>query len=191
MALALGPITRRRRTRPASRAADEALIRSLYAEHGRVLLGYAYRISGDRQWAEDVVQETLLRAWKNADSLSAERGSIRGWLFTVARNVAADMARARRVRPAELGGDMTEAASAFAEARDHARDVDNRLIIENALASLSPDHRAVLVEVYLNGKSTNEASLVLGIPVGTVKSRTYHALRALRAALGQADEVSA
>src|SRR3954451_12258968 len=80
----------------------ETLIRALYAEHGRSLLAYATRLTGDRAAAEDVVQETLLRAWKHADDLTSGQGSVRGWLLTVARNLITDRARARAVRPAEV-----------------------------------------------------------------------------------------
>lgn len=171
--------------------ADEALVRSLYAEYGRMLLGYAYRLTGDRQRAEDVVQETLLRAWRHAESLSAERGSVRSWLLTVARNVVVDMARARQVRPLEIGGSASDIAVAGTSVPDQTADVENAVVVERALAGLSPEYRAVLVEVYLNGRTATEASRALGIPVGTVKSRTYHALRALRARLTEINEVPA
>ena len=69
-------------------AAAEALIRSLYEQHGRSLLAYATRLTGDRAAAEDVVQETLVRAWKHADNLVESKGSVRGWLLTVARNIS-------------------------------------------------------------------------------------------------------
>src|ERR1700710_1014428 len=75
----------------------EALIRSLYAEHGRSVLAYATRLTGDRAAAEDGVQETLVRAWKHADKLVEGHGSVRGWLLTVARNIVTDRARARAV----------------------------------------------------------------------------------------------
>src|SRR3954464_4388675 len=80
----------------------ETLIRTLYAEHGRSLLAYATRLTGDRAAAEDVVQETLVRAWKHADDLTSGKGSVRGWLLTVARNIVPAGARARAVRPAEV-----------------------------------------------------------------------------------------
>src|SRR3954464_3392388 len=86
-------------------AADEALIRSLYEEHGRALLAYATRLTGDRATAEDVVQETLVRVWKNPDVLVNGRGSVRGWLLTVVRNIVIDRARARSSRPAEVTDD--------------------------------------------------------------------------------------
>ncbi len=66
--------------------AAETLIRTLYAEHGRSLLAYATRLTGDRAAAEDVVQETLVRAWKHAGDLTEGKGSVRGWLLTVATN---------------------------------------------------------------------------------------------------------
>lgn len=193
MGLSFGLVSPRRgRHRPTTGGgADEALVRSLYAEHGRVLLGYAYRLTGDRQRAEDVVQETLLRAWRHAESLSDGRGSVRGWLLTVARNVVVDMARASRVRPVEVAGGAGDSAVADASVPDRTADVENGLVVERALAGLSPEYRAVLVEVYLNGRTASEASRALGIPVGTVKSRTFHALRALRARLGEIDEVTA
>ncbi|MBO0883325.1 MAG: sigma-70 family RNA polymerase sigma factor, partial [Mycobacterium sp.] len=162
-------------------------MRSLYAEYGRMLLGYAYRLTGDRQRAEDVVQETLLRAWRHAESLTAERGSVRSWLLTVARNVVVDMSRARQVRPIEVGGGPGDIAVAGSSVPDQTTDVENAVIVERALAQLSPEYRAVLVEVYLNGRTATEASRVLQIPVGTVKSRTHHALRALRARLVEMD----
>src|SRR5882724_2910718 len=84
------------------RVRDEALVRSLYEEHGRSLLAYATRLTGDHAAAEDVVQETLVRAWRHADDLENGKGSVRGWLLTVARNIVVDRARARASRPQEV-----------------------------------------------------------------------------------------
>jgi RNA polymerase sigma-70 factor, ECF subfamily len=157
---------------------DERLLRTLYAEHGGALLGYAQRLTGgDRQQAEDVVQETLVRAWRNAEQLEAD--SARPWLFRVARNIAIDRARARRSRIADAPAEVIEAVAA-------PDDLDSALLawqIADALRSLSLDHRRVIVEVYYRGRSVAEAAAVLGVPAGTVQSRTFYALRALRVAL--------
>src|SRR5947209_4168354 len=83
-------------------SSDEALIRTLYQEHGRSLLAYATRLTGDRAAAEDVVQETLIRAWRHAAAMVNERGSVRGWLLTVARNIVTDPMRAKAARPREV-----------------------------------------------------------------------------------------
>ena len=166
--------------RPTAR--DERLLRTLYAEHGRPLLGYAQRLTGgDRHQAEDVVQETLVRAWRNAERLEAH--SARPWLFRVARNIAIDRARARRSRIADAPADVVEAVAG-------PDDLDSALLawqIADALRSLSPDHRRVIVEVYYRGRSVAEAAAVLGVPPGTVRSRTFYALRALRVALEERD----
>src|SRR6266511_653762 len=167
-------------------SSDEALIRTLYHEHGRSLLAYATRLTGDRAAAEDVVQETLLRAWKHADDLSEGRGSVRGWLLTVARNIVTDRARARAARPAEVA-DVEDRPPVEA---DHSESVVNTMVMLEALDQVSPEHREVLVQLYYRGRSVTEAAKVLGVPPGTVKSRSYYALRALRAVMaGQEAEV--
>lgn len=154
-----------------------ALLRTLYAEHGQALLSYARRFTGgDHALAEDVVQETLLRAWRHPDALSPERGPVRPWLFTVAHRILVDAHRARGSRPVEV--------SDRALASVPADDVLDRSLqawqVAEALRELRQEQREVLLETYYRGRTVSEAAEVLGIPAGTVKSRTFYALRALR-----------
>ncbi len=157
----------------------DALIRSLYEEHGRSVLAYATRLTGDQAAAEDIVQETFLRAWRNEDKLVEGKGSVRGWLLTVARNIVTDRARARAVRPTEVA----EVADRPPVDADHSESVVNTMVVLDALHQVSPEHREVLVELYYKGRSMTEAAAALGVPPGTVKSRSYYALRALRAVM--------
>lgn len=157
-----------------------ALMQALHDEHAAALMGYCVRLTGnDRARAEDVAQETLLRAWRNSAVLDQSRGSVRAWLFTVARNIVVDEWRSRRAH--------TELAVAEVPEPGHAGDDTDQLllswVVAEAIHRLSPEHRAVLVECYYRGVSVAEASRRLGIPEGTVKSRTHYALRALRLAL--------
>lgn len=159
-------------------SSDEDLIRALYAEHAGPLLRYAMHLmSGDRQRAEDIVQETLLRAWQHPEAI-AERPA-RPWLFAVARNLAIDAYRAKRARPHEVG----EAALDVIPVADDADRALESWAVADALGALRPEHRGVLLETYYRGKSVAEAAASLGVPAGTVKSRTFYALRALRLAL--------
>ena len=163
---------------PQGAVSDEALVRSLYAEHAGPLLRYALHLtSGDRQRAEDIVQETLLKAWLHPDAI-AERPA-RPWLFAVARNLAVDAYRARRARPHEVG----EGALELIPAPDEADRALESWAVADALKALRPEHRRVLLETYYRGSSVAEAAATLGIPAGTVKSRTFYALRALKLAL--------
>jgi len=162
-----------------SRATDDAFVRAVYAEHGAALLGYATHLAGDRVRAEDLVQETLVRAWQHAGQLSGDDRPLRPWLFTVLTNVARDVHRARQARPPET----TDAALAVVPAEDDLERALQAWQVADALRTLSSEHRAALVETYYLGRSVNEAAKVLGVPAGTVKSRCYYALKALRLAL--------
>jgi RNA polymerase sigma-70 factor, ECF subfamily len=168
-------------SRRGDQARDEALIRSLYEEHGRALLAYATRLLGDRAAAEDVVQETLVRAWKHSQAMVNEKGSVRGWLLTVARNIVIDRTRAKAARPVEVA----ESPANPPLEHDHAEGVVNSMVVLDALHRLSDDHRNVLVELYYRGRSVAEAAQALGIPPGTVKSRSFHALRAMRGVMSE------
>jgi RNA polymerase sigma-70 factor, ECF subfamily len=160
----------------------EALIAAVYREHGRAMLAYATRLLGERAAAEDVVQEALIRAWRHPEVLTNGKGSIRGWLLTVIRNLVTDRQRARAARPTEVA---ETAGAGMAVERDHADQVVASVIVLEALEGLSDDHRGVLDQLYFQGRSLGETATALGIPAGTVKSRTYYALRALRRSLNR------
>lgn len=105
------------------------------------------------------------------------------WLCTVARHLVIDARRARQSRPAEVGGDVLERAAEQKPGEDEIEQALQSWAVADAVRSLSPDHRVVLLETYYQGRTMAEAAQVLGIPLGTVKSRTYYALHALRLAL--------
>ncbi|GAA2419509.1 sigma-70 family RNA polymerase sigma factor [Actinomadura vinacea] len=169
-----------RRPRPTPEADDERLIDELYREYHRPLLAFVLRqTGGDRQWAEDVVQETMIRAWRSADRLDTRGGSLMPWLATVARRIVIDHRRYRDVRPPEVGDGVLENLPMADEVEGLLR----KVVVAEALNALSAPHREVLTETVLRDRTVNQAAEVLGIPVGTVKSRVYYALRALRVAL--------
>lgn len=147
--------------------------------HGAALLSYATRLTGDRHLAEDVVQETWIRAWRHLDRLTENLGSVRGWLVRVAHNVAIDMRRSRRARPTEV--ELPEQdLEGVAVVPGPGDEVATRLDVDAVLGNLSNVHRHTLVEVYFADRTADSAACVLGVPVGTVKSRVHKALRALR-----------
>jgi RNA polymerase sigma-70 factor (ECF subfamily) len=160
----------------------EESLRALYEAHAPALLAYALRLTdGNRARAEDIVQETLVRAWRNLDRVGQDDRPVRPWLFTVAQHIAVDAHRARRARPTEVG----DAALAVLPGLDQIEATLDRIVVTDALHALSTEHRAVIVETYYRGRSVAEAAGVLGIPPGTVKSRCYYALRALKLALAE------
>jgi RNA polymerase sigma-70 factor (ECF subfamily) len=159
---------------------DAELLRAMHAEHGEALYAHALRlVGGDRQRAEDLVQETLLRAWRHPEALDPERGSVRAWLFTTARHLSIDAWRRRSARVTEVVTDTLPEPAADDETD---RAVEAWTVAE-ALARLSAPHREVLIECFYRGRSVAETASRLGIPAGTVKSRTHYALRSLRLAL--------
>ena len=172
-------MTRRRPSTPVTSDPEE-LARELYHAHGPALERWAHGRFGDTQAAEEVVQETVLAAWRNYHQYDPSRGAERSWVFGIARNVAADRHR-RSMR--RLQAVPTDPAPEIAEPDVDLTGVAERSIIVDAVRALTPDHRAVVVAAYWRGLSTREISAELGIPDGTVKSRLHYAVRALRAAL--------
>lgn len=160
---------------------EAAMMRVLYDEHGAALWRYALRLTGDRARAEDVVQETLLKAWQHpAVTADADR-SARAWLFTVARNMIIDERRSARFRneAAEpVPDDVADRASS-----DEVDSALNRILLSTALAQLTEEHRAVVRRAYYQGWTTAQIAADLGIAEGTVKSRLHYAMRALRLGL--------
>jgi RNA polymerase sigma-70 factor, ECF subfamily len=169
------------RDRAACDACD-SFIDWLYDEYAGRLFAVILRFTrGDWQWAEDVVQETLVRAWRNAGRLSPERGagSLMPWLATVARRIVINNLRGTDVRP----DGTDETLLARLSVPDQTEHVLLGMVIKEALAKLTSAHRTVVVELYLRGRTIEEVADIVGVPPGTVKSRAYYALRAMRAAL--------
>jgi RNA polymerase sigma-70 factor (ECF subfamily) len=156
-------------------------LNGLYVAHGAALAGVVLpAVNGDRQVAEDIVQETMLKAWQHADEVRA-MASPRPWLFTVAHRLTIDRWRSRNARPREV----VDTPLQYLGVPDHSETALSGILVREALAELTPKYRAALVEVFIRGRSAKEAAAVLGIPLGTLKSRLHGALRALRAALDE------
>lgn len=159
-------------------------LRALYDEHAAPLLSFAMHLSaGDRGRAEDIVQDTLVRAWQSRHTFDPGQGSMRPWLFTVARRIAIDQHRRRTSRPTEIGGAAADIALMSAADADDVEAGLDRIVVLDALSALSAEHRDVIMQTYYAGRSVAEAAQQLGVPAGTVKSRTFYALKALKLAL--------
>ncbi|GAA5193330.1 hypothetical protein GCM10023322_55080 [Rugosimonospora acidiphila] len=152
----------------------------LYRLHARPLFRYLLRLTlGDHREAEDYLQETFLRAWRWLQEHTVDPQMTRPWLYTVARRIVIDGVRAKQARPTEvIATDLSRLAQSDT-------DID-RLVqvhaLRSALMSLSPEHRAALIEIFYHERTAKEAAEILGVPEGTVKSRAHYAVRALRAA---------
>ena len=163
------------------------LFRTLHDRYAQALSSYVVGLNGgDRVKAQDVVQETMLRAWRNGAVLELTGGAQRGWLFAVARHIVIDEWRRTRSH-SEVVTDQVEEPPVD----DPAQQIVDRHLVSAALRTLSTEHRKVLLECYFRGASVMEAAQTLGVPVGTIKSRTHYALHALRRALADIDGLAA
>ena len=151
-------------------------VREAYAAHSGELYGFATRSLGDAGLAEEAVQETFVRAWRAGERFDPEIGSLRTWLFAILRNVVIDLGRARAVRPGVAEGGIEPTVEPFEEALSAWQ-------IEEAMRRIGDDHRRVIFETYYRGRPYAEVAEELGVPEGTVKSRVYYGLRALRVVL--------
>jgi RNA polymerase sigma-70 factor (ECF subfamily) len=162
---------------------DENGIRAAYSAHAGEMFGFAVRSLNDRGLAEEAVQETFVRAWRFGERFDPQLGSLRTWLFAILRHVVIDLARSRAVGPQPATDDVIQRV---ADAPVREDEFDRALLawqIEEALRRIGEDHRRVVIETYFRRRPYAEVAVELGIPEGTVKSRVYYALRALRLAL--------
>lgn len=155
-------------------AGDEEAMAALYDTYAGPVYAFGLRRLGDPELAEELVQAVLLRMWRHADRYAADRGTVRTWVFTIARSTAIDLHRRRPRRTEPLH-----------ELPDGADELENLLraeAVRAALDRISEEHRAVLDLAYFRGLRQVEIAERLGLPLGTVKSRTFYALRAFRLA---------
>ena len=153
----------------------EAALQELHDRHAAELWRFAMRLTRDRQLSEDVVQEVLLKAWKDPGLGERDDGAARAWLFTASRNLIIDRWRsaASRREQRNRGADGTAVGDASSVVLD-------RWLIADALGGLSVEHRTVISAAYFEGRSVADISARLHIPEGTVKSRLHYGLRTLK-----------
>ena len=156
---------------------DEDVVAAIYRDHGTALKRFVLSVSRDPQLADDVVQETVLRVWQQAPQIT---GSLRSYLFRTARNIMIDNYRKAQRRPQEAGDRDVQALP-----EGGADELLNKVLMEEALLRLSAEHREVLVALHYRRYTVQEASAQLKIPSGTVKSRAFYAVRALRTILDE------
>jgi RNA polymerase sigma-70 factor, ECF subfamily len=157
--------------------ADGEAMAELWRQHGHALIKFARQLTlGDQQRAEDIVQESLLRAWRHPEVVGNGKVSIRHWLILVTRHIAIDMWRARSRSPERIEDEDLDQPDPVEWTDQAVTAIDLRV----ALGQLTADHRDVIIATYLRGWSVAEIAMTFGIPPGTVKSRTYYGLRQLR-----------
>jgi RNA polymerase sigma-70 factor (ECF subfamily) len=164
----------------------DAAIRQLYSHYASALHAYVEQFCPDRASADDIVQETFIRAWRHLPQLSADDRPVRPWLFRVARNLLIDANRAARARPMTV----PEQPAGEIGTDSGMEDVLDRQLVSAALAHLSPAHQSVLVETFYRGGTMAAVARELGIPHGTARSRLHYALDALRQHLAEHDAIA-
>ena len=161
----------------------EDAARALYRTYSGELYGFALNRLGDRGLAEEVVQDVFMRVWRHAAEYDAARGSVRTWLYGIARNAIVDLERHRSRRPPLATREPEPEGGASAD-----EPIERALLrwqVQAALERLTPEHREVVRLAHLGGLSVKEIADLTGLPAGTVKSRTYYALQNMRLALDE------
>ena len=177
---------------------DEALARALqrrdphampdlYDRFGRLVFSVILAIVRDRSVAEDLTQETFLRAWNRAPAFDAEKGALGPWLLAIARNRAIDHVRSvsGRMQRNSFEFDVREHPKLFVDMEREVVNNDHARVLRAALAKLSEQQRKVIELAYFEGMSQTEMAEHLGHPLGTIKTWVRAALKTLREEMGQ------
>jgi RNA polymerase sigma-70 factor (ECF subfamily) len=164
---------------------DESALEILYARYSRSVFAFLYRMGSDRTAAEDLTEETFYRAWRKAPLFDARKGSFKTWLFRMAARLAINRfkreGRRESIAPrVPLAEEIPDGGPAPVEA---AWILESRGLLRVALAGLKEKDRSILLLRHIQGMSEEEVGRVLRIPKGTVKSRTYYAMRRLKESL--------
>jgi RNA polymerase sigma-70 factor, ECF subfamily len=154
---------------------DDAAVEELYDAFAKRVYGFGMRLLADPGLAEELVQETFVRIWREGKRFDPKKGNARTFIFTVARRIAIDLHRRPSSRPLQLHPEQPSS--------DKADDVATHVDVERAMNTLSDAHRQVLELLHFQQLTQTETASALGIPLGTVKTRAFHATRALRLAL--------
>jgi RNA polymerase sigma-70 factor, ECF subfamily len=164
---------------PIPMMADQQGLNDAYVAYRSELTGLARRALGSSHLAEEAVQEKFVRAWRSRDRFDSSVGSLRTWLYSIERHLLVDMARSRQRR------DVHDARLAV-ESEPIVDHVERSMVawqVEEALRHLTEEHRTVVVEVYFRGRTSKELADSLSVPEGTVRSRLFYALKAMRLTL--------
>lgn len=165
-------------------ADEREALEELYRRYERRVYEFGLRLLGDRDLAAELVQETFLRLWRTADRFDVGRGSVAAYVFMLARSLAFDLWRRPSSRPFQPERAEADVSTAGHDPTDA---MLTRLVVDQSLDSLSHAHREVLVLSYRGDLTQAEIAEILGIPIGTVKTRSYYALKALKLALAERD----
>jgi RNA polymerase sigma-70 factor (ECF subfamily) len=164
-------------------ARDLSALSDLYDRYGRIAYALAYRILGEPEAAEDVVQDAFLAAWRGAATFRRERGNARSWLLSIVHHRSVDLLRRRTAfRPAPL--EEADGRPADEDTAEEAtRNVDQRSV-RDALGTLPEAQRRTIELAYFGGYTQSELADLMGVPLGTVKGRMRIGLQKMRRALG-------
>ncbi len=155
-------------------------VAELYRRYAGRLYRSGLQLLGDAGLAEELVQECFVRLWRTAGRFDLSRGTVAAYLFVMARTIGADLRKRPSSRPFSPVED-----NQLPPQPDTADRIVETLMVQDAMESLSPAHREVLMLVNKEGLTQTQIAERLGLPVGTVKTRLFHGLRALRSALAE------
>lgn len=157
-------------------------ISSLYDRYSRLLLGVIMRITGDKETAEDVLQDVIVKVWDNINQYDEKKSKFYTWLMNVGRNTALDKTKTHHFKYSDKIQSFNPVVHNEREAqKSEAKIPDDLIDLQDHVAKLDKEYREVLDLVYFNGYTQNEAAKTLNLPLGTVKTRIRKGLKAMRA----------